>query len=235
MDFVAPHWTPTKHARIAGVLQLLEAAAGTFGQFTVVEKLVDKHDAAATAANILANQPMYLAGSVLTVIAVFIHVAWALVSYELFKPAGRHIAAFAAALIIVGCAVQAVGALTYTAPAILLFDAAKATGFSPDQIQGLSHIMLRFNAFAFDIYLVIFGGWCVATAMLVRRSTFMPRGFALGLGAAGLAWLTFFYPPFAREHLAVIQGVAVLGEFSFAFWLILKGVDDAKWHEQAAR
>ena len=97
MDFAAPHWTPTKHARIAGVLQLLEAIAGTFGQFKVVERLVVNQDAAATAANILANQPIYFAGSVLTIVAVFIHVAWALISYELFKPAGKHIAAFAAA------------------------------------------------------------------------------------------------------------------------------------------
>src|SRR5207245_2056998 len=67
---------------------------------------------------------------------------------------------------------------------------------------------------------------------LTLHSTFLPRwlGVVLFLAAGGL---TFLYPPLARSlsSLAILSGV---GEFLLVLWLLVKGVDEKRWYEQAA-
>src|SRR5688500_10284863 len=87
--------SPQVYARMAGVFQLLEALTATFGQM-ILPKLVVSGDAAATAANILANQPLFWWGFAATIIGVLFHIAWTLLFYDLFKPVNRSVALLAA-------------------------------------------------------------------------------------------------------------------------------------------
>jgi hypothetical protein len=39
--------------------------------------------------------------------------------------------------------------------------------FTPEQLQALALMFLKLNAYAFDIYLVFFGFWCVLIGYLI--------------------------------------------------------------------
>src|SRR5437764_5454120 len=103
--------SPRSLARVAGLLQLLEAGTSTFGQVIVREKLFVSGNAAATAANVLGHEPLFWTGFAFSLIGVVFHIAWTLALYDLFKPVSRRVSLFAAFVMLVGCAIQAMSCL----------------------------------------------------------------------------------------------------------------------------
>ena len=51
----------------------------------------------------------------------------------------------------------------------------------------------------------------------------------------GIGWLSFLYPPLADQVFPFVAAVGILGALAMIGWLLMKGVDEARWREQAAR
>lgn len=81
--------------------------------------------------------------------------------------------------------------------------------------------------------LVFFGPFCLLLGMLILRSRFLPRWLGWPLIAAGLGWLAYLNPEVAQHAKIVIFQVGFLAEFELMLWLLLRGVDEARWREQA--
>jgi hypothetical protein len=219
---------------MAGVFQLLEALTATFGQVIVLDRLFVSGNAAATAANILGHERLFRLGFASSLIGVVCHIAWAVLLYDLLKPVNRRLSLFAVFVILVGCAIQALTSLLYIAPLLVLKGGSSLSAFTAEQLQALALTFLRLNAYAFDIYLVFFGLWCVLIGFLIFRSTFLPRVLGVLLAIAGLGYLTFLSPPLARHlFFPYIAGAAALGEIPSLLWLLVVGVNDERWNEQA--
>jgi len=219
---------------MAGVCQLMEAVTAAFGQVIIPGKLVVAGNAAATAANILGHERLYWLGFVLSLIGVAFHIAWALLMYELLKPVSRSLSRLAAFVILVGCAIQAVTGLLYLAPLIILQGGSSLSAFTPEQLQALALVFLRLNEYAFQIYLVFFGAWCLLIGYLIFRSTFLPRVLGALLAISGLGWVTYLYPPLAHRVYPFIAAASALGEIPLELWLIVMGVNAQRWKEQAS-
>jgi signal transduction histidine kinase len=227
--------SPRSLARMAGVFQLLEGMTTTFGQVIVPGRLVVFGNAAATAANILGHERLFWLGFASSLIGVVFHIVWALLLYDLFKPVNRRISLLAAFVILVGCAIQAVTTLLYLAPFFVLGGGSALSAFTVEQSQALALTFLKLNAYAFDIYLVFFGLWCVLIGLLIFRSTFLPRVLGLLLTIAGLGWMTYLSPPLASYlFLPYIAGASAVGEIPLLLWLLVVGVNDQRWKEQAS-
>ena len=225
--------SPRIKARMAGVCQLMEAVTAAFGEVIIPGKLVVAGNAAATAANILGHERLFWLGFVLSLIGVAFHIAWALLMYELLKPVNRSLSRLAAFVILVGCAVQAVTSLLYLAPMIILQGGSSLSAFTPEQLQALALVFLRLNAYAFQIYLVFFGAWCLLIGYLIFRSTFLPRILGVLLAVSGLGWVTYLYPPLAHRLRHAIEAASALGEIPLELWLIVMGLNVQRWKEQA--
>jgi Domain of unknown function (DUF4386) len=227
--------SPRFKARMAGVCQLMEAITAAFGEVIIPGKLVVSGNAAATAANILGHEPLFWFGFVLSLIGVAFHIAWALLMYELLKPVSRSLSRLAAFVILVGCAIQALTSLLYLAPWIILQGGSSFSAFSPEQLQALALVFLKLSDYAFQIYLVFFGAWCLLIGYLIFRSTFLPRILGVLLAMSGLGWMIYLYPPLAHRLWQVIDGASALGEIPLELWLIVMGVNAQRWKEQARR
>ncbi len=70
--------SPRVKARMAGACEVLEGLTATFGQVIVLNRLVVRADATATATNILAHQPLFRLGFASSLIGVAFHAASAL-------------------------------------------------------------------------------------------------------------------------------------------------------------
>jgi hypothetical protein len=90
------------------------------------------------------------------------------------------------------------------------------------------------NSYAFDIYLVFFGFWCVLIGYLIFRSTFMPRILGVLLAISGLGWMIYLSPPLAHRLFPFIAAASALGEIPLELWLIVMGVNVQRWNEQAS-
>src|ERR1700687_2572376 len=187
--------SPRFKARMAGAFQLLEALTTTYGEVIVLGRVVVAGNAASTAANILGHQRLFWLGFASSLIGVAFHISWALLMYELLKPVNRILSLLAAFVILVGCAIQALTSLLYLAPLIILQAGSSLRAFTAEQLQALALVFLKLNVYAFDIYLVFFGFWCVLIGYLIFRSTFLPRVLGVLVAISGLGWMTYLSPP----------------------------------------
>ncbi|HLV97474.1 MAG TPA: DUF4386 domain-containing protein [Ktedonobacterales bacterium] len=227
-------WSPRAKARVAGVFEALEGTGSTVGQVIILGSLVVAGNAAATAANILAHQPLFWLGFAASLLGVAFHLTWAVLFYELFKPVNRTIALLALCAVLVCCAMQALTGLLYLAPLLILNGGSALGGFTTAQVQALAFAFLKVNGQAFNVDLAFFGLWCVLSGYLIFRSTFMPRILGVLLMLDGVGWMLFMLPPVATFLFPVIAVDAGLAEIPLQLWLIVIGVNSERWKEQAS-
>jgi Domain of unknown function (DUF4386) len=226
--------SPRRTAKLGGLFELLEAITSGFGQVIVPGMLVISGDAASTAANVLSHGMLFRLSIVAAVIGVACHIAWTFFFYELFKPVNRGLTLAAVFFSLVATAVQAFSILFQLAPLVVLDPDHALSAFDSDQIQALALILFRISARAFEIYLVIFGFWCVLIGYLISRSTFIPKAIGVLEVLAGLCWLTFLWLPLAHSLSPYNQALAGLGEMSLTLWLLVMGVNVERWKEKAS-
>src|ERR1700758_4709223 len=110
-----------------------------------------------------------------------------------FGLVSRKIALLAAFVMLVGCAIQAVTALLYLAPWVILENGSSMGGFTSQQIQSLAFMFWKLNGRSDQFYVVFFGLWCFLTGYLIFRSTFMPKVIGILLSIDGLGWMMFVF------------------------------------------
>jgi hypothetical protein len=227
--------SPRFKARIAGLFYLLTILTRMFVEIFVRNRLVVSDDAAATAANILAHEPLWRWGFAADIIAFASYVALTALFYELFKPVNRSVSLVAAFFSLVACAVQAVSSLFHLAPLVLLGDTPYLRVFNVEQLEALALMFLRLRAQCYhNIGLVFFGLYCLLIGYLIFRSTFLPRIIGVLMMLAGLSYLMFLSPPLARYLQPYILFFPGVGQISLALWLLVFGVNDQRWKEQAS-
>jgi len=219
-------------ARLIGVFEILEGLTATYGQVIVFNKLVVSGNAAATASNILSHESLFRLGFAFCFFGVGFHIAWALLFYDLFKPVHRNASLFGLLVIVVGCAIQALAAVFYVAPLLVLTSGSSLAALTTDQLQALAFAFVRVNGAAFNAYLVFFGVWCVVAGYLIFRSRFLPRVLGLLLALAGLAWMTYLSPPFGNKLFPIIAVISGIAEIPLP-WFFIFGFNTQKWRELA--
>jgi hypothetical protein len=220
-------------ARITGALYLLTILTGIFSAGYVTGKLVVNGDAAATAANILAHRGLLQLGFAIYLIEMACQVAITALFYDLLKPAGRSVSLVAAFLGLTGCIIKTFSRVFFIAPLFILGGAHYLSVFSAEQLQALALLFLKVNDRGAGVALVFFGFYAILTGYLIIRSTFLPRILGVLSVLGGLGWLTFLYPPLGGRLFPFIAIFAILGAASLIFWLLVKGVNEQRWKEQA--
>ena len=229
----AKEWSPKAKARLAGVFEALEGFTSAWGQVTVLGQLIVVGNAAATAANILKHETLFRLGFASSLFGVMFHLAWAFLFYQLFRPVNRSVSFCALLVILVGCAIQAVTALLYLAPLLVLTAGSSLGALTQQQLQALAYMFLKLNGLAVDTNLVFFGLWCVLTGYLIFRSTFLPRILGVLLVIDGFGWMTFMSPPLGHYLFPIIAVACGLAEFPLQLWLLIFGVNNERWKAQA--
>ena len=225
--------SPRAKARLAGVFEALEGLTSAFGQVNVLGSLIVVGNATATAANILKHETLFRLGFASSLIGVVFHLGWAFLFYQLFRPVNRSVSFCAVLVILVGCAIQAVAALLYLAPLLVLTAGSSLNALTQPQLQALAYVFLKLNGLAFDTYLVFFGLWCVLTGYLIFRSTFLPRILGVLLAIDGLGWMTYMSPPLGHHLFPIIAVASGLAEIPLQLWLLIFGVNNERWKAQA--
>jgi hypothetical protein len=130
---------------------------------------------------------------------------------------------------------QALTSLLYLAPLLILQGGSSLRAFTTEQLQALALMLLKLNAYAFNIDLVFFGLWCILTGYLIFRSTFLPRVLGVLLAISGLGLVTYLYPPLAYHLFFPLHRCSsALGEIPMELWLIVMGLNVHRWKEQAS-
>jgi hypothetical protein len=225
--------SPSPRARITGVVYLLYFLTAVFGEF-FMRGLVVSGDAAATANNILAHQPLFRLGLATGLIATACYVAVTALFYDLFKHVNRRLSLLAAFFSLVGCAILAFASLFRIDPLVILGGGQYLSAFNVEQLRALAFLFLELYGQAVNICFVFFGVYCLLIGYLIFKSAFLPRILGVLMAFAGLGWLTFLSPPLAHYLSPYIQVLGVFAEGSLMLWLLAMGVNVQRWKEQAS-
>jgi len=226
--------SPRLMARVAGTLYLITILTGIFSAGYVSGRLVVSGDAAATAANILGHKGLFQLGFTVYLIEMACQIALTALFYDLLKPAGRSVSLVAAFLGLTGGIIKTLSRLFFIAPLFILGGAHYLSVFSAEQLQALALLFLKVNDRGAGIALVFFGFYAFLTGYLIIKSTFLPRVLGVLSVFGGLGWLTFLYPPLGSRLFPFLAIFAIVGAAFLIFWLLVKGVDEQRWHEQSA-
>ena len=206
---------------------------------SVAARLVVGGDAAATATNILAHEPLYRLGAAAVLIYLPCDTAVALIFYELLKPVRRSLSLLAAFFRLIMVAILGVNLLNHFAPLVLLKGGPFLTAFKTDQLQALALGSVKLYAQVFFIAMVFFGFHCLLIGYLICRSAFLPRILGVLMAIAGLCYLTHSFalvlsPALAAHLFSYLMPLGLPGELSLTLWLLAIGVNDQRWKEQAS-
>lgn len=226
---VSPRFT----ARMAGLFYLLYVLIAGVAGFAR-RGLIVGGNASATATNITANQSLYQLGFSCDFLSVAAYVVVVVLLYHLLKPVNGTVSMLAASFGFMGCILMAVGGIFQLAPLSVLGHTSGPAVFSAEQLQAQAYLFLKLYNHAYSIALISFGLFDLLIGYLIFKSTFMPRIVGVLMSLAGVSFLTFLAPAFGAGNLQWIVALA-FGEGVVILWLLVKGVDEKLWHEQAAR
>jgi hypothetical protein len=204
-----------------------------FVEIFVRNRLVVSDNAAATATNILAHEPLWRLGFATDIISFASYIALTALLYELFKPVNRSLSLVGAFFGLVASVVHAISSLFHLAPLVLLGGGQYLSVFTVEQLQALALVFLKLRAAAYhNIGLVFFGLYLLLVGILILRSAFLPRVLGVLMVLAGLSYLPFLSPPLVHSlqpYILVFPGV---GQISLCLWLLVMGVNAQRWKEQ---
>jgi Domain of unknown function (DUF4386) len=225
--------SPRVLARMTGVFYLLTIVLGAYAQSFIAARLVVSGDAAATAANILTHQALFERGFTVYLVEMTCQIISTVLFYELLKPVSRSVSLLSAVLGLVGCTVKTISRLFYLAPLLILEGPRYLSVFNTEQLQSLALLFLDVNDHGAGIALAFFGFAAIVKGYLIVRSTFLPRILGALSVIAGLALLTFLSPTLGYHLFTYVAALGMVGALPQILWLLIVGVDERRWKEQA--
>jgi len=229
--------SPQRYARTGGALYLAIIVLGAFAEGFVTNKLVVPSDPAATAHNILVSSALWrlsVAGDLIVALCA-VPLLW--IEYLLLRPVSKPLVLLAVLFNLVSLAVEAISKLFLLVVMPTLGNADYLKAFEPQQLQILANLALKSHDIAFNIALIFFGCTCLVNGYLIFKSGYFPRLIGILMQVAGLSYLiacfaALFAPTFADLIIPAILVPPLIGESSFCLWLLVKGVNIAKWKER---
>ncbi|UTW63595.1 DUF4386 domain-containing protein [bacterium SCSIO 12741] len=214
----------------AGAMYLIIAVVGGFSIGTVPEKIVQMDDAATTFQNLMDHSLLFRFGMAGDIVVLIMEVVLTVLLFQLFKSYGKTAMTVAtysrfAMAIIMGC-----NLINYLIPAILVEQPEYLQAFSKEQLEGLVLVFLKAHKYGELIWQIFFAihlpalGYTLLKSQVVHK--WLGRLMVIGgMGYGGdslIQLLGISFEPLSMVFVGLLVA-AVIGEFWFAFWLLLKG------------
>jgi hypothetical protein len=224
------------YARLAGILGVLTIVGGGFGEAYVPSALVVSGDAAATAKNIMESQTLFRWGFAGYLIEAICDAMLTMVFWVLWRPVNRNLAMMMVVFRIISTCGFASAEMLYFGALTTLRGAEQLSAFQPAQVDGIAYTLIRVSTFGQALFSTFYGIANMIMGWLMYRSGYIPRIFGVGMGIMGTGFtvrtfLLVLAPAYASPLILAVAGIAFI---PLIFWLLIKGVDVAKFRSSAA-
>lgn len=237
MTNIKTEFSPQLYARIGGLAYLIIIVAGFIGEMFIRNKLVVSGDATATANNIAASPFLWRIGIAGDLTMHLCDGIVALVYYTLLKPVNKNLALLAVLFGLTQTAVLVANKMNLLMPLFLLENADYLKAFNAQQLQALAYLSIKAHGYGFGIGLIFFGVECLIDGYLIFRSGYFPKVLGVMIQIAGVCYLINSFalilsPSLSNLLFPLILVPPFFGELSMCLWLLIKGVNMAKWKER---
>ena len=228
--------TVQTYARVAGLMFIISIVAGGFGEGYVPIQLIAANDAAATVANLKANDMLYRLSFATYLIEALCDVGIAVLFYLLLKPVNHALAMFTVFIGLLSTALYAVCEIFYFGlPQLLMRDAGYLKAFTPEQINALVLLSIKVFNYGAGLFLVLYGiGWIIRGSLMIR-SGYFPKilGALMIIGGASFVASTLTQVLAPQLNTPYMLFLMAPGGILLGLWLLIRGINVAKWEERA--
>jgi Domain of unknown function (DUF4386) len=225
---------PQVYARAGGILYLMMIVLGFTEEVFIRGRILVAGDAAATFANLRKMELLWRTGIAMELLLVILAIALAVVLYVLTRPVHKELALMALLFNGIAIAVESAYSLQLLEALFPLGRNAYLTAFTPGQLQAMTALAMKAHVFGFGIALLLFGPFFFITGYLIWRSGYLPKPVGVLYQLAGLGYMfngfvLVLAPRLAGQAFLIMAVPVVIGEMSFALWLLIKGVRIERW------
>ena len=223
--------TAQQHARWIGALFIVSIVAGGWGESYVPDKLLLAKDLAGTAHQMASSVVLFRSSFAAYLVEVACDITLNVLLYALLRPVSRTLSLLAMCFGLMGTAIFATGELLYFAAALPAIDADVARVISPEARATLTYLCITIFGYGFGIFAMFYGFAAAVRGFLIWRSGYLPRALgAIGiLGGASFVAKNFLVVLAPRYDLPFVIAPMMLAMLSMGLWLLIKGVDCARW------
>lgn len=231
--------SPKKMGRLAGLLYVLIAFSGAFSIGYVPTVIMETGDPTTILANLASNKGLVQGGLLADIAIIIMEVVITILLYQLTKQVSKTLSLIAAISRFAMVVVMGMNLLNLLVPLMLVGDSSYIGFESQAQLESLVMFMLRAHEIGIIIWGLFFGLHLLVLGYLVMKSGYFPKvlGILLILGSLGYlfestAELTMTNNVVISSIFAIFLAFAIIGELSFAIWLLVKGLRTEKWSQQ---
>jgi hypothetical protein len=228
---------PKRLARIAGFLYLLVGIFGGFAEGYVEPKMYVAGNAAATAANVVANAGLVRLGVVADLLDGTVFIFLAMTLYMLLKHVDTGVARAMVVLVGLAAAITTLVAVFEFEGLRVATDSTYAAAFGTAGSNAMVLLLLDTQHYGLLIAQIFFGLWLAPLGYLAYRSGMFPKalGVLLVLGAACYLvdlLAAFLVPDISKAIHAYIVIPCAIAEISMVLYLLVRGVKAPKHAER---
>ena len=221
------------YCRAVGIFMILTIFGGWIGEVQIPSQFLTG-DAAATAAKLRLDENLFRIGFATYMIEAFSDLVLAWLFYVLLRPVHRDLALLSGFFGIVSMSLFAVTKMFYySAP--LLLKSKYLTSFSPEQTDSLAGAFMSLYGGLSGLFMLFYGTGWIIRGYLTFKSGYLPRLLGALMIVAGLGFfaknLTKLLAPAYSSDLLLAP--MFLNAIVVALWMLVKGVDQAKWDRVA--
>ncbi|MHA2251886.1 MAG: DUF4386 domain-containing protein [Candidatus Kariarchaeaceae archaeon] len=203
-----------------------------FGVFAELTRLtfIDDGDAVETASNIRDDKVLYSLSIVSDLVAIACYIMTALVLYRLFAPVNEHNARLMLFFTAMSATILNLNLLNQFAPLMLLND---TDAYSTLDLDMWIYFFIELHTAGYYMAQLFFGLWLLPLGLLIIESEYLPKVIGYLLIVAAVAHLIdlFVYivlPDLFSTTNMILAVFTVVGEFTFAFYILIKGAANQK-------
>lgn len=214
--------SPNATARFAGLLYVLLTPLGIMGIMYVPMVLAVPGDILSTITNITAHEVLFRTSIAVALLVQLVHIYLVVLLYKILKPVNEGVAKIMLLLVMVGVPIAMLNELNHGAVLLIM-------GMENGSVEMVS-LFLDLHAYGIQVVGVFWGLWLFPFGYLVFKSGFLPKliGVLLMVGCFGYVADAFIYILNPNFGISFAEFLFV-GELVIALWLLIKGVDAAKW------
>ncbi len=221
-----------KTARLTGILYLLVIICAGFSQGYVRGTLFVPGEPETTLANIVASEGLFRLGLATDLIAFLLDAVISIFLYQLLKEANKTLAIVAATFrLLAHPAIASLNLLNHYMAIETATSGGYLSALGMEQQETWTMLFLQAHNYGYLLAGAFFGIHCLLLGILLYRSNLFPSIFGILMVFAAFGYLieTFgnIMIPGNEALLANIVGFsAAIGEVSFTFYLMMKGVNE---------
>jgi hypothetical protein len=222
--------SPVRLARTAGLLYLTVAVFAGFAFGYVLNKVYVPGDAAATAANVMANAGLVRLGVVADLLQATVMAFVAMTLYRLLKHVNENAASSMVIFAAIAATIMCLNDVFQFAALLVATNSSYVAAFGAQGANALVLLLLDMHHYGYLIAQIFFGLWLVPMGYLAFRSGMLPKALGSVLIVAGGCYLVdmaaqFLVPDFdAQIHTFVAVIPTTFAEVWMVLYLLVRGV-----------